>query len=96
MGQRNDYFHIELRSIFSIATYVYNRFKDTHREKTATNKTPMLTKGMNMDIWVVGTSYQVFMRGFSTETNFQKNKVVTGRNPFFCDRSILYSPFYLS
>ena len=33
--------------------------------KTSSNKTPALTKSMNMDIWVVGTSNQ-------------KNKVVTG------------------
>ena len=31
-------------------------FKDTHREKTLSNETPALTKGMNIDISVVGTS----------------------------------------
>ena len=30
-------------------------FKDTHREKSPSNKIPELTKSMNMDIWVVGT-----------------------------------------
>ena len=30
-------------------------FRDTHREKAPSNKTPGLTKSMNMDIWVVGT-----------------------------------------
>ena len=33
---------------------------------------------MNMDIWEVGTSNQLFIRGSYTETKFSKNKVVTG------------------
>ena len=37
--------------------------KDTHREKAPSSKTPTLTKSMNMDIWVVGTSNQLFLRG---------------------------------
>ena len=41
----------------------HSGFKDTHREKTPSNKTPALTKSANMDIWVVGTSNQLFMRG---------------------------------
>ena len=36
---------------------------DTHREKAPSNKTPALTKNMNMDIWVVGTSNELFIRG---------------------------------
>ena len=32
------------------------QLKDTHREKALSNKTPALTKSMNMDIWVVGTT----------------------------------------
>ena len=55
----------------------------THREKAPSNKTPALMKSTNMDIWVVGISSQFFLRGFETETNFQKNKVVTGKTPFF-------------
>ena len=31
-------------------------FKDTHREKALSDKTPALTKSMNRAIWVVGTS----------------------------------------
>ena len=31
-------------------------FKDTHREKAVSNKTPALTESTIMDIWVVGTS----------------------------------------
>ena len=38
-------------------------FKDTHREKTSSNKTPALTKITNMGIWVVGASNQLFIRG---------------------------------
>ena len=38
---------------------------------------------MNMDIVVVGTSNQVFKIGFYNETNFQKNKLVTDKTPFF-------------
>ena len=34
-------------------------FKDTERGKA---KTPALTKSMTMDIWVVGTSNQLFIR----------------------------------
>ena len=37
--------------------------KDTHREKAPSNKTPALTKSVIMDIWVVGTSNQLFIRG---------------------------------
>ena len=31
-------------------------FKDTHWEKAPSNKTPALTKSVNMDIWVLGKS----------------------------------------
>ena len=48
-------------------------FKDTHWEKAPSNKTPALTKSMNMDSWVVGTSNQLFRRGSYSETKFSKN-----------------------
>ena len=32
-------------------------------EKGHPNETPALTKSMNMEIWVVGTSNQLFIRG---------------------------------
>ena len=35
--------------------------KDTHTEKTPLNKTPSLSKSMNIDVWVVGTSNQLFV-----------------------------------
>ena len=38
---------------------------------------------MNIDIWVVGTSNQVFIRGSTTETKFPKKKVVIGKTLFF-------------
>ena len=44
-----------------------------------------LSKIINMDIWVVG---QLFRRGFSTETKFLKNVLVSGKTPFF-----MISPF---
>ena len=53
--------------------------KDTHREKAPSSKTPVLTKNMNMNIWVVSTSKQLFLRGSYTEINIQKSKGVTGK-----------------
>ena len=58
-------------------------FKDIHRKKAPSNKTPMILKGINVNIWVVGTSNQLFIRGCETETKFLKNKAVNGKNPFF-------------
>ena len=46
--------------------------KDTHREKALSNETSTLSKGMNMDIWIVGTSNQHFITGSYTETKFPK------------------------
>ena len=37
-------------------------FKDTHRGKAPSNKTPALTKSINMGICVVGTTNQLFIR----------------------------------
>ena len=55
----------------------------TQTEKVPSSKTPALTKSSNMGVWVVDTSNQLFMRGSWTETKFSKNKVVTGKTPFF-------------
>ena len=41
------------------ALWVGIGFKGTHREKAPLNKTPVLTKNMNMGIWVVCTSKQL-------------------------------------
>ena len=40
-------------------------------------------ESMNMAIWVVGTSNQLLITDPYTETNFQKNKVDTGKTMFF-------------
>ena len=53
-------------------TYAVVFIKDTHREKAPSNETPGLTKSMNMNIWVVGTSNQLFRRSSYSETKFSK------------------------
>ena len=35
--------------------------KDTHRKKVHSNKTSTLLKSINMNIWVIGTSNQLFI-----------------------------------
>ena len=47
-------------------------------------KTPALTKIMNMDNLVVGTSNQLYIRGSYTETKFSK----TMESPFYTTHSI--------
>ena len=42
---------------------VFFSVKEPYREKTPSNKTSTLPKSTNMDIWVVGTSNQLFIRG---------------------------------
>ena len=39
-----------------VTSLVTKTTRDTYREKTSSNKTPALTKSMNVDIWAVGTS----------------------------------------
>ena len=75
--------------------YCVNSLRILSRKKNPLNKTKGLTKSMNMNIWVVGTSNQLFIRGSYTKTKFSKIKFVTGKTPFFVIR-ILYSPFHLS
>ena len=41
----------------------WEHFKDTHRQKTPSNKTPAPAKSRNMGIWVAGTSNQLLLRG---------------------------------
>ena len=67
--------------------------KDTRWEKAPSNKTPAFTKTTNMGIWLVGTSKQLSVRGYELKQNFQKKQWL---EKLLCDRSILYSPFYLS
>ena len=49
--------------IYSIKISTISCFKDTHGKK-ASNKTPALTKSMNMGIWVVSASNELFIRGY--------------------------------
>ena len=44
------------------ATWIYF-IKDTHREKAPWKRLQSFTESMNMDIWIVGTSKQLFLRG---------------------------------
>ena len=75
--------HTKLTVILGYENYFYSTLKDTYREKLPSNKTPVYTKNMDMDIWVVAISNQLFMRGSYTKQKFYKNKVVTGKTPFF-------------
>ena len=47
-----------------------------------------------MDIWVIDTLNQLFIRGFYTRIKFQKNKVVRGKTPFIVISQI-YTPYYI-
>ena len=60
--------------IENVSTGCSRSFKDTHREKAPSTKTPALSESMNMNIWVVGTSNQLFIAGSYTETKFSKKK----------------------
>ena len=57
-------------------------------EKNHPQRNLQRLKGMNMAIWMVGTSNQIFIRGLKLKQNFRKNKIVTGITPFF-----MKSPF---
>ena len=59
--------HYELKNYRS--TTLLN---DAHREKALSNKTSALSKSMSMDIWVVGTLNQLFIKIPFTETKFLK------------------------
>ena len=82
--------HTKLTVILGYENYFYSTLKDTYREKLPSNKTPVYTKNMDMDIWVVAISNQVFMRGSYTKQKFYKNKGRYWQNTVLCDCSILY------
>ena len=82
----------EQQNCFHKTWYIYieivsngcsRRFKDTHREKALSSKTRALSESMNMDIWVVGTSNQLFIVCSYTETKCSKKKIDTGKAVFF-------------
>ena len=43
--------------------YSIKWLKDIHGEKAPSNKTPALINSENMEIWVIGTLNQLFIRG---------------------------------
>ena len=55
------------------------RLKNTHREKTLSNKTTALRKSTNMGVWATGTLNELFTRGSWTEKSFLKNKLVIAK-----------------
>ena len=75
----NRFSSIETRSCFScLVSYLHDLI-------------PAVMKRINMNIWVFGTSNQLFIKGFYTETNFQKNKAVTVKTLFFRTCPLFYS-----
>ena len=46
-----------------LKTLAFSNVEDTHWEKAPSNKPPALAKSMNIGIWVVGASNQLFLRG---------------------------------
>ena len=55
------------QSKFNNAKRLVKCIQYTHREIAPSNKIPALT-----DIWVVGTSNQLFIRGSQTDTKFSR------------------------
>ena len=45
---------------------------NTLSENALTNKTQALTKSMKVGIWVIGTFFQLFVRGSYAEIKFSK------------------------
>ena len=86
---------LEYSEFYNVSINDFN-IKNSHREKAPSNKTQPLTKTMNMDIWVVGTVNQFFIRDSNIETKFSKKQSSYWQNSVLCDRSLSYSPFYLS
>ena len=59
-------------SVSKISLSLYqNGFKNTHKRKAPSNKTPALTKSTNISIWVVGTTNQLFVI-LKLKQSFQK------------------------
>ena len=46
------------------------KVKGTHKENALINKTQVLTKRIKIDIWVISTLNQLFIRGSFTEIKF--------------------------
>ena len=68
-----DLFLVFKKDLYEIkASGEHLRLRDTHRENALMNKTQKLTKSMTMDIWVISTLNQLFIRGSYTEIKFSK------------------------
>ena len=52
---------------------LYDALRILTGKKKPSNKTAALTKSMNMDSWVVGTSNQLFRRGSYSAKKFSQN-----------------------
>ena len=52
--------------------YYYYYYYSTQRVNTPSNKTQARINSMNLDIWVIGTLNQQFVRDSYTENKFSK------------------------
>ena len=69
INEINDFYN--KRCFFVGQTFLLKYINDAHREKAPSNKISALTKSMNMDIWVAGTSDQLFIRDLNlSESKF--------------------------
>ena len=57
-----------------IRDFEYYNLKTLTGKKPPSYKTSVLTKSMDMDIWVVGTSNELFIKGSYIETKFSTKK----------------------
>ena len=51
---------------------LYSKSKNTQWENMSSNKTEVLIKGINMDIWVAGTLNQLIIEVYYAQINFSK------------------------
>ena len=66
---------LSLESILTIIISLARKLiKDTQRGNIPSNKTQTLTKSTNMDIWLIGTLNQLFIRGFYAQNKFSKKQ----------------------
>ena len=66
-----NFFKAIAKTLAGIKSFL-NVFKDTHRGKAPSSKSPAPKKCMNMYIWVFCTSNQLFRRGSYSVTKFSK------------------------
>ena len=57
-----------------------------HIGKAHSNKAPRLTKSMDIDIWEVVTSNELFMKDTSTKTKFSGKLISYWKNSVLCER----------